>query len=139
MATLPFPDTKLFHEALKSAEALDESEMPQYELDPPYIPPAYPTDTPGEQNYTQKMIEVFLGRQLRQRRKFEDCRLRMLNGEALREERQREFFVLFRKWEALNTYLVEYQAGPREVAMAENLLRWRAYLVYKLASEIEDC
>jgi hypothetical protein len=138
MANIPFPNTALFHEALQSAEALDESEVRQYELDPPYTPPSYPTNTSREQIHTQKMTEVFLGRQLRERRKFEDRRVRGASREVIRDEQRQEFYALLVKWESLNSYLEGYKAGPREVRMAEQLLRWRAYIIHTLASEIDE-
>jgi hypothetical protein len=138
MAKISFPNTPIFQEAFRSADAMDESELPPYELDPPYMPPSYPTDTNREQDYTDKMVEVLHGRLMRERQTFEDHRMRSLSREGLRREREQEFVTLLGKWKALNTYLEGYQAGQREMKMALHLLQWRAYLVCKLASELED-
>jgi hypothetical protein len=138
MATIPFPNTRLFQEALQSADTMDESELPQYELDPPYMPPSYPTDAERDQDYTDEMIQVLRGRLMRERQKFEDLRMRTSSQERLRRERQNELVTLLGKWEALNTYMEGYRAGQREMKMALHLLHWRAYLVYKLASEVDD-
>jgi hypothetical protein len=138
MAQIPFPETKLFQEALRSDQALDESELAQYELDPPYTPPSYPTSTNKEQEYTDKMAEVLRGRLIRERLKFEDHRIRMWSGEKLLMERKQELLTLLKKWEALNDYLKSYQAGQREMRMAAHLLQWRSYLIQKLASQIEQ-
>jgi hypothetical protein len=137
MANLPFPHTEAFQKAFQSSQAFDESELLQYEHDPPYSTPPYPTDTPAEQNYTKKMTEAFLGRQLRMRKKFEESQMQRLSKDGLTEERWREFFVLLQKWMVLKRHMETYQAGMRELAMARTLLWWRAYLVVTLASEIQ--
>ena len=136
MANLPFPDTELLQKVFQGSHGLDESQVLQYEDDPPYSTPSYPTDTPGEQMCTQKMREVFLGRQLRLRKKLEESRMQRWK-EGLTDERHQEFFVLLQKWRVLKRHLETYEGGMREATMAATLLWWRAYLVVKLASEIQ--
>jgi hypothetical protein len=105
MAKISFPNTPIFQEAFRSADAMDESELPPYELDPPYMPPSYPTDTKREQDYTDKMVEVLHKRLMRERQTFEDHRMRSLSREGLRREREQEFVTLLGKWKEGFEYL----------------------------------
>ncbi|KAH7905409.1 hypothetical protein BJ138DRAFT_976790, partial [Hygrophoropsis aurantiaca] len=67
LARAPYPDTRLFHEALCSADAVDESDLSQWDADPPYGYPA-PPNTPAEARFTANLADVMHGRRLRQER-----------------------------------------------------------------------
>ena len=54
------PTSPLFLEAAQSADALDESELPGWEKDPPYN--AEPALTPDEQIFTGNLVNVMLGK-----------------------------------------------------------------------------
>ena len=54
------PMSPLFLEATQSADALDKSELPSWENDPPYN--AEPDSTPDEQIFTRNLVDVMLGR-----------------------------------------------------------------------------
>ncbi|KAH7918048.1 hypothetical protein BV22DRAFT_967080, partial [Leucogyrophana mollusca] len=66
-ARIPLPDTRLFHETCQSAEAVDESDLPQWDFDPPYHSPE-PPDTAAEVRFTENLIDVMHGRRCRQER-----------------------------------------------------------------------
>jgi len=58
------PSSPLFLEAAQSTEALDESDLPQWEGEPPYSY-AEPDSTPQEERFTHNLVEVMLSRQIR--------------------------------------------------------------------------
>ena len=58
-ATICLPTSPLFLEVAQSANALDESELPGWEKDPPYN--AEPALTPDEQIFTGNLVDVMLG------------------------------------------------------------------------------
>ena len=53
------PTSPLFLEVAQSADALDESELPGWEKDPPYN--AKPALTLDEQIFTDNLVDVMLG------------------------------------------------------------------------------
>ena len=63
-ATIHLPTSPLFLEATQSADALDESDLPQWEKEPPY---SYvePDSTPEEEGFTRNLVDVLLGRHVR--------------------------------------------------------------------------
>ncbi|KAH7905364.1 hypothetical protein BJ138DRAFT_983402, partial [Hygrophoropsis aurantiaca] len=67
LARAPHPNTYLFHEALQSAEAVDESDLSQWDVNPPYLF-SPPLDTPAEARFTANLADVMHGRRLRQER-----------------------------------------------------------------------
>ncbi|KIN93739.1 hypothetical protein M404DRAFT_170382 [Pisolithus tinctorius Marx 270] len=59
-ATKFLPTSSLFLEAARSADALDESDLPRWEEDPPYMD-SEPDSTLQEERFTQNLIDVMLG------------------------------------------------------------------------------
>jgi len=60
LTTVPLPDSHLFHKALSSEDALDESELQYWESGPPFLQPE-PIDTVQESQFTTNLTHVFLG------------------------------------------------------------------------------
>ena len=58
-ATMRLPTSPMFLEAAQSADALDESDLPSWEEDPPYN--AEPDSTPEEDRFTHNLVDVMLG------------------------------------------------------------------------------
>lgn len=80
--TKPLPTSNLFHEALRSVDALDESDLYVWEQDPPYncLEPAI---TPHEEHFTQNMVDVLLSQCWRLAKVARDeCVLHFANGEV---------------------------------------------------------
>ena len=75
-ATMSLPTSPLFLEVVQSADALDESDLSQWEEEPPYSY-AEPDSMPQEERFTRNLIEVMLG-----------CRIRLSN-KAKAQQRKR--------------------------------------------------
>jgi hypothetical protein len=73
LATTPFPDTFLFREVLRSADALDETDLPLWDTDPPYQQPQ-PVDSEEEAQFTRNLIDVMSGRRMRLEKEAKRCR-----------------------------------------------------------------
>jgi len=58
LATVPLPTSHLFHKALSSGDALDESELQYWESGPPFSQPE-PADTTQESQFTTNLMDVF--------------------------------------------------------------------------------
>ena len=81
-ARKPLTTSHLFHEASRSADALDESELYIWEQEPPYNH-LEPATTPLEERFTGNMVDVLLGRRWRLAKAARDEHaLRFANGEA---------------------------------------------------------
>ncbi|KAI5999188.1 hypothetical protein EDD15DRAFT_2128141, partial [Pisolithus albus] len=63
-AVTPLPTSSLFHEASRSADALDETDLYIWEQEPPYDYPE-PIVMAPEVQYTKKMVDVMFGRRWR--------------------------------------------------------------------------
>ena len=63
-ATVPLPTSPLFSEAAHSADGLDESELPRWEEEPPYMG-AKSDSTPQEEQFTRNLFDVMLERRAR--------------------------------------------------------------------------
>lgn len=57
---VPLPTSPLFSEATQSADSLDESELPRWEEEPPYMG-TEPDSTPQEEKFTHNLFDVMLG------------------------------------------------------------------------------
>ncbi|KAG0701324.1 hypothetical protein DFH29DRAFT_927287 [Suillus ampliporus] len=95
LATLPLPNSFLFHQALSGSPLIDESDLPQWDKPPPYDSPP-PPDTPDEAQFTRNLVDVMHGRRLRMEREacarravmFERGEIRALR-EVVREGEER--------------------------------------------------
>jgi hypothetical protein len=139
LALLALPNTYLFHEAFHSADNLDESDLAQWDSDPPY--PGSP-DTPLEAAFTEKLVDVMHGRRLRelgiQREKHKRDRMDAGSQVEVQREILREIGVALKEWRNLSDFLETYQAGPREMQMSQHRLQWHARLIHTLYEELED-
>ncbi|KAI5989175.1 hypothetical protein EDC04DRAFT_2544410, partial [Pisolithus marmoratus] len=64
LASTPLPMLALFHDALHSADALDESDLFLWEQEPPYAYPE-PIMTVHEVQYTKNMVDIMFGQHWR--------------------------------------------------------------------------
>jgi hypothetical protein len=132
LASLPLPeDGDLFKQALKSADALDESELDQWDRDPPYVVPG-PQDTPSEIRWTGRLEEVMHGRRMRRQREVDKQRQRYYHGQEtdLRNELERVVGQSWADYDRIENIMRTYHGGTREMAMGLHLLRWKARDVY---------
>ncbi|KII90982.1 hypothetical protein PLICRDRAFT_28849 [Plicaturopsis crispa FD-325 SS-3] len=139
MALRPLPESApLFVEALSSPDALDEGGLEQWDDDPPYLSPP-PPETPSEDNYTARLVEVMHGRRLRIERARVAARLAEFSRDedGLRTTLASELEEMLVKWEALELFTAGDSSCSRHRRMAEHLLQWRARLVYSAHQELE--
>lgn len=128
LAIKDLPDTYLFRQALQSANNLDESDLAQWDADPPYHAPQ-PLDTPAEARWTQNLIQVVHGRRSRME-KEEICKraMKYSSGGAmdLCAELSESVDVLLRQWATLHSYVDGMHDCERHCMMAQCLLQWRS-------------
>ncbi|KAH7903391.1 hypothetical protein BJ138DRAFT_1168197 [Hygrophoropsis aurantiaca] len=134
LARAPYPDTHLFHEALRSADAVDESDLSQWDADPPYHYPV-PLDTPAEARFTANIVDVMHGRRLRQERCARMDRAKVWGEEGkaqLCAILKDEIIKQFAQWEALEAKINELDKSvcERHMVMARHLLQWKARALY---------
>ncbi|KDQ27092.1 hypothetical protein PLEOSDRAFT_159000 [Pleurotus ostreatus PC15] len=125
LASEPLPTSPLFLEASESADNLDESEITQFDGDPPYV--AQPPSTEPDGDYLEKMLDVMSGRRARHERQ-RDAEMECKSHECI----ERELIDELGEWEALATILETYKASASHNAMARNRLWWRARIVNNL-------
>jgi hypothetical protein len=135
-ALLPLPESSyLFQEALASPENLDESDLWRWEHGPPYVVDSGSTATPSELCYTERLVEVIHGVQLREQRKADDvrrCRYRQMNHSEALEELVLEVKAMLEEWKTLSLFVRDYTAGAREMTMAQIYLQWQARTIHHL-------
>ncbi|KAF9494124.1 hypothetical protein BDN71DRAFT_1432056 [Pleurotus eryngii] len=118
LASEPLPTSHLFLEASESADNLDESEITQFDGDPPYV--AQPPSAEPDIVYLEKMLDVMSGRQARHKMQ-RDTEIECKSRECIERE-----------WEALATILETYEASASHNTMAHNRLWWHARIVNNL-------
>jgi hypothetical protein len=137
LALLPLPNTYLFQEALRSPDNIDESDLAQWDVDPPYTPSP---DTPFEAVFTEKLVDVMHGKRLRELQEHEEKRKRKRLGAGshidIHNEIWREIGCVLKEWQALAAYLETYRAGWREICMTQHRLQWHARLIHSLYREL---
>ena len=137
LATVPLPASRLFHEALSSEDALDESELQYWESGPPFSQPE-PADTTQESQFTTNLTHVFFGQKLRLENQAKACwkwRYVAGDGEKVITELQTAATWAFREWVQVNNCMAECTAR-RHREMANNLLQWHARIVYSYYQEV---
>ncbi|KAF9222814.1 hypothetical protein BS17DRAFT_707221, partial [Gyrodon lividus] len=60
LATMPLPNSYLFCKALQGGDELDESQLSQWDSDPPYQEPE-PADTIEEVQFTKNLLDIMFG------------------------------------------------------------------------------
>ena len=136
LATVPLPTSHLFHEALSSGDALDESELQYWESGPPFSQPER-ADTAQESQFTTNLMNVFFGQksclenQAKARRK---CRYAAGDGEEVITELQITAAQAFREWVRVKSCEAECTAR-RHREIAKSVLQWYAWIVYSYYQE----
>ena len=137
-ATMSLPTLPLFLEAAQSADALDESDLPQWEEAPPYSY-AEPDSTPQEEMFTRNLVDVMLGRRIRlsneakaqRRRRFESGNCGQIFTELM--DNITEQMV---RWLAIYDTVGDGLSGARNDKMATCWLQWKARDIYYSTQEV---
>jgi hypothetical protein len=133
------PDTYLFQQASQSADNLDESDLAQWDVDPPYHVP-HPLNTPAETRWTQNLVQVVHGRCSRME-KEELCERAMKHRagkvEDLCAELRENLILLMRQWITLCDHISGMEDCDRHCVMAQCLLQWRARRIHRYHSEVQ--
>ena len=127
-ATQSLPTSDLFHEASRSADALDESELYLWEQHPLYNY-SEPAVTPYEERFTKNMVDVLLGRRWRLAKVARDGRaLQFVNGEVqvILHEIADDLVRHIHEWVKVASHVAGIEESGRNRAMAECWLRWQA-------------
>ena len=127
-ARKPLTTSHLFHEASRSADALDESELYLWEQEPPYDY-LEPATTPLEERFTRNMVDVLLGRRWRLAKAARDERaLCFANGEAqdILHEIANDLVGRIHRWAKVVSHITGMEDSGRNRAMAECWLYWQA-------------
>lgn len=140
------PTSELYEQALRSSDALDESEVALFDGDPPYVlAPHDEADSEAEASYTLKMVDVASGRRARLEMAYQEevgTRADTFDspsgfGQFIEQELMKEL----NDWKGLAEALGTYTASRRHVAMAHVQLEWRARRVsylFNLALEVRE-
>ncbi|KIJ09167.1 hypothetical protein PAXINDRAFT_87851 [Paxillus involutus ATCC 200175] len=139
LARAPIPDSPLFHKALCSVDALDESELHHWDGDPPYLQPV-PADTIEEKRFTRNLIDVMFGHRLHLENKVKGRRVcRYQAGEVgdVMMELCATATQTLAEWTKLYSLIGECK-GRRHKEMAQSLLQWRALVVYSYNDELKQ-
>jgi len=135
----PLPTSDLFHEALCSADALDESDLYVWEEDPPYncLEPAI---MPHEEHFTKNMIDVLLGQHWRLAKAAGDKRaLQFANREVqdILQEIADNLAGHIHRWAKVALYIMGMEDGSRNRVMAECWLHWQAQEILADTEEVK--
>jgi hypothetical protein len=144
MATRPLPDGSsfFFQQALESVDNLDETGLDEWDKPPPYqsLPPP---DSPPEQQYTLRLINVLNGRRLRIYRKDAESR-KLLSERGVStspshvcRDLRREIGVHVKEWKELGGLLKDYAGCERHKSIANNLHEWHARWAYYMSQELD--
>jgi len=136
LATVPLPTLYLFHEALSSEDALDESELQYWESGPPFSQPEA-ADTVQESQFTTNLTHVFFGQKSRLENQAKACRKRRYaagDGEDVIMDLHTTATQALREWARVKNSMAEYTAR-RHREMAQSVLQWHARIVYSYYQE----
>jgi hypothetical protein len=145
MAVDPLPSSYIFNEALLNPDALDESELNQWDQEPPY--PCQMKLSGESTQYMANLIDVMHGRRLRQARHQEDARIaRVKAGDigGVRESIRGEIEDALSTWKRLMSGYVSLhcecdlmEGSCKESQMARHWMQWQARTVYYLHEDLK--
>ena len=138
LATLLIPTLYLFHEALSSEDALDESELHYWESGPPFLQPK-PADTIQEAQFTTNLTHIFFGQKScieNQAKASRKCRYTAGDREEVITGLHTVVAQAFSEWVRVKSCIAECTAR-RHKEMAESLLQWYARIVYSYYQEAD--
>jgi len=136
-ATVPLPTSPLFSEAAHSADGLDESELPRWEEEPPYMG-AESDSTPQEEQFTRNLFDVMLGRRARLAKEARAQRRRCLeSGDRVTFIMELVSTITKRsvRWSDVYEKVGDCLSGGRKDRMAMCWLQWQARDIYDITHE----
>ncbi|KAG2114307.1 uncharacterized protein F5147DRAFT_770285 [Suillus discolor] len=138
LAVTSLPDGELFHLTSQSADNLDESELPQWDNNPPYTMPP-PSDTRAEVRFTENLVQVMHGRNSHlEKEELQQCVQKYTAGVLnLCTEMKDAIGVLLGQWYILQDYISGTKDCDRHFRMAQCLLQWRARRIYLYHTEVQ--
>ncbi|OJA17487.1 hypothetical protein AZE42_11233 [Rhizopogon vesiculosus] len=101
-ATLPLPDSLLFHQALVGSDLIDESDLSQWDKAPPYNSPP-PPNSPEEGHAQPRHARMF----------------DMGEVSVIQRELHAAEMTLMENWVELHTYVSQMEGCERHKVMAE--------------------
>jgi len=126
---MPLLMSNLFHEALHSADALDESDLHLWEQEPPYNYPE-PIMTAHEACYTKNLVDVLFGWRWRLAKAVRDgCVLCFVNGKVqdLLDEIVESLVRHVHRWSTIAPCITGTESDTnRNNVMADCWLQWQA-------------
>ncbi|KAJ7239576.1 hypothetical protein B0H12DRAFT_1228040 [Mycena haematopus] len=136
----PLPENEpLFKEALRSADALDESDLMRWKTEPPFVEDDDTTDpySAGYLKYTHSLTHVLHGVRLREQN-AEDLRWRAKFAEdgwvAALHDLKEEVQLLLERWERMEDLSTRRPYHPfhasREHAMFQVYVQWLARTIF---------
>ena len=131
------PTSPLFLEATQSADALDESELPSWENDPPYN--AEPDSTPDEQIFTRNLVDVMLGRcsRLSDEMKAQRAKRFEKRDQELFTESVHSIVERVARWAAVYDVVQGcLDSSRRHDRMAACWLQWQARDIHRITEEV---
>ena len=133
------PTSSLFLEATQSADALDESELPSWEKDPPYN--AEPDSTLNEQLFTRNLVDVMLGRCSRLSDEMRTQRANWFEkrGQELFTELVHSITEQMARWTAIYDVVQGCaESSRRHDQMAACWLQWQARDIHRITEEAQE-
>jgi len=138
-ATKPLPTSCLFHKALCSADALDESELHLWEQDPPYNYLELAT-TLLEECFTKNMVDVLLGQHWRLAKAVRDERTLCFTNREVQGILHEIADVLvghILRWTKVASHITGMEDSSRNRAMMECWLYWQVWDILVDTKEVK--
>ncbi|KAJ7652997.1 hypothetical protein B0H17DRAFT_1147188 [Mycena rosella] len=140
LASVPLPDSHpLFREALRKADALDESDLGRWKVEPPFFEDDDASDPYSHQylHFTQSLASVLHGVRLRKQNERDVERrtyFKMSGKEAAVRVLRAEVADLLTGWERVKAICTYYNAyhNSRECSMYQHFIQWQARTIYHL-------
>ncbi len=143
LAQLPLSSSRLFVEALESADALDESDLGVWNSRPPYhtLPAHQENDT--ERRFTERLVEVMHGKRFRELRADGEDRVRRMDTVGLQEmvegleERVAELLVVCYDDAPEAIASAKLPGSSRDMCMARHHYGWSARRLWCLHADLK--
>ncbi|KAF9229093.1 hypothetical protein BS17DRAFT_762811 [Gyrodon lividus] len=125
---MPLPNSYLFCKALQGGDELDESQLPQWDSDPPYQEPE-PVDTIEEAWFTKNLEK--------ESRRCQEMRYQAGSAHVLMIELEQDIAETFALWWLLYDR-IDSCTARRHREMAKSFSQWCSYLIYSWYTELQE-
>ncbi len=135
-------DSRLFREALRSADTVDESDLGVWSSRPPYKTLLAHREDEAEHNFTEKLVQVIDGKRLRELREDGERRIGLVKAKAFEtvgkelEDDINQLSLICREDapEAIASAMLP--GSKRDLRMARSHYEWSARRLYCLCSDL---